>query len=493
MYTPRKKVLWFAIVTRIAIFILQVIFNALIPDHHADAFKRPSDPTEKVSSWDRIAYFLLDGLTRWDGEYFLHVARYGYTYENTLAFYPLYPGAIRVVGVALLKVIPMLNIQSAMILAAVFINFACFVKSAIILYDLTECVFEDTVTAYKAAILYCINPAGIFFSAVYSESMFAYLTFYMMLGSIRCMSAIYFPLSLSTLVRSNGIINIGFPVYFGLKNLCNSAPRGRQRERNILSTVWRILKLMTFNNYFAVLSTIIISMSPFLLLQIYNYIKFCTSMSDTSLLPVHVVQYAMENNLVLPGAENSAWCNASVPLAYSYVQRTYWNVGFLRYYQFKQMPNFILAFPILLIMLHCIKEFLFEYKNELYSLGLFDGKAKSESTKDVKKYPLNMFVFVIHGLFLTMFCLLFVHIQVSTRLLASASPLIYWYCALIMSHKCIDGVDLQYESSKNVCSKWKVFFLSQEQYTLQDKLVLSYFIVYTIVGCFMFSNFLPWT
>lgn len=493
MYTPRKKVLWFAIVSRIAIFILQVIFNALTPDHHADAFKRPSDPTEKVSPWDRTAYFLLGGLTRWDGEYFLHVARHGYTYENTLAFYPLYPGMIRVVGVALLKVLPMLNITSTMILAATLVNLACFVKSAVILYDLTERVFEDTVTAYKTAILYCVNPASVFFSAVYSESMFAYLTFYTMLGSIRCMRAIYFPLALLTLARSNGIINIGFPVYFALKNLCNSASGGAQRERNILSTVWRISKLMTFNNYFTVLSTIIISVSPFLLLQIYNYTKFCTTTSDMSLLPTHVVQYALENDLVLPGMANSAWCNASVPLAYSYVQKTYWNVGFLRYYRFKQIPNFILALPVLLIMLHCIKEFLYEYKNELYSLGLFDSKAKSESTGGVKKYPLNMFVFVVHGLFLTAFCLFFVHIQVSTRLLASASPLMYWYCALIMSHKSVDRVDLQYESGENVCSKWKVFFLSQEQYTLRDKLVLSYFIGYTIVGCFMFSNFLPWT
>lgn len=493
MYTPRKKVLWFAIVSRIAVFILQAIFNALIPDHHADAFRRPSDPAEKVSPWDRIVYFLLDGLTRWDGEYYLHVARYGYTYENTLAFYPLYPGMIRVVGAALLKVLPMLNIQSTMILAAALINLACFVKSAIILYDLTERVFEDTVTAYKTAILYCISPAGIFFSAAYSESMFAYLTFYTMLGSIRCMPTIYFPLALSTLVRSNGVVNIGFPVYFSLKNIYNSAPKETRQKRNILSTAWHILKLVTLNNCFTLMSTIIISVSPFLLLQLYNYVKFCTSTYDTSLLPTHILQYAVENNLVLPGAESSAWCNASVPLAYSYVQKTYWNVGFLRYYRFQQIPNFILAFPILLIMLHCVKEFLFEHKNEFYSLGLFDSKAKSENINHVKKYPLNMFVFVIHGLFLTTFCLFFVHIQVSTRLLASASPLMYWYCALIMSHKYTDRVDLQYESKGNVSSKWKVFFLSQERYTLQDKLVLSYFIGYTIIGCFMFSNFLPWT
>lgn len=492
MYSPRKKVLWFAIVSRITILILQVIFNASIPDHRADAFKRPLNFAEKEGSlWDRIIYFLFNGLTRWDGEYFLHIAKYGYTYENTIAFYPLYPAMIRIVAIILTKILPALNSQSTLIIAAMLINLTCFVKSALILYDLTQYVFQDTITAYKAAILYCINPASIFFSAVYSESMFAYVTFYTMLGSMKFTSTIYLPLALSTLTRSNGLVNIGFPIYFGLKNLCDSASNEIEK-RNRKCNILYIFKLITLKNYFNILSTVIISLSPLFLLQIYNYIKFCIS-SDKSLLPVHILQYATENNLVLPGTTGSIWCNVTVPLAYSYVQKTYWNVGFLKYYQFKQIPNFILACPIFYIMLRCIKEFTCEYKDELYMLGLFNSKRKNGNTVKVKKYPLSMFVFVVHGLFLTMVCIFFIHIQVSTRLLASASPLIYWYCALIMSHKSINYTYLGYENEENVCCKWKVFFLSQKQYTLQDKLVLFYFIGYTVIGCLLFSNFLPWT
>ncbi|XP_020296329.1 GPI mannosyltransferase 2 [Pseudomyrmex gracilis] len=493
MYAPRRKVFWFAIVSRLAIFMLQVIFNALVPDHQADAFRRPSDPSEEVSPWDRAVYFLFNGLTRWDGEYFLHVARYGYTYENSLAFYPLYPISIRVLATFLSKVCPVtLNIQSAMILAAVFLNFACFVKSALVLYDLTERVFQNTVTAYKAAILYCANPASIFFSAAYSESLFAYLTFYIMRASIERLPNVCYPLGLSILTRSNGMINIGFPVYFGLRHLCDVAWKdtdGQQGKWRFLLFLRRVSRLVTLRDCFAVFSTAIISLAPFCLLQMYNYAKFCTSLFDhnKSSPPVHVARYAAKNNLVQPGMTESAWCNARVPLAYSYVQKTYWNVGFLEYYNFKQIPNFILAFPILYITLRCAKEFVREHKDELYSLGLFDRKTKRESAQT---YPLIMFVFVAHGLFLTIFCLLFAHIQISTRLLCSASPLIYWYCASIMSH---DRVDSEYEIGENAYSRWKVFFLSQKRYTTRDKLVLLYFIGYTIVGCFMFSNFLPWT
>mgnify|MGYP002050440369 CR=1 FL=1 len=40
-----------------------------------------------------------------------------------------------------------------------------------------------------------------------------------------------------------------------------------------------------------------------------------------------------------------AWCRERVPSIYAHVQRTYWNVGFLRYYELKQLPNFALAAP----------------------------------------------------------------------------------------------------------------------------------------------------
>jgi phosphatidylinositol glycan class V len=47
---------------------------------------------------DSIIHKLLGGFIRWDGVYFLHVAEYGYIYENSLAFFPLFPWSVRILA-----------------------------------------------------------------------------------------------------------------------------------------------------------------------------------------------------------------------------------------------------------------------------------------------------------------------------------------------------------------------------------------------------------
>ncbi|XP_024941320.1 GPI mannosyltransferase 2 isoform X3 [Cephus cinctus] len=467
-YQLREKILWFALISRVFVLIAQFILNLLCPDHDAGVFISPKDQFEiqERSIWDTLIHLFLGGLTRWDAQYFLHIAKYGYTYENTLAFFPLFPWTIRcLTKIFLVLLLPLgFSVQedSVLLLTATLLNLVCFVGSACTLYDLSYKVLGDPVTAYKASVLFCINPASIFFTAAYTESMFTYLTFRSMLAYAEGTSWQWLSVSLSAIVRSNGLTNIGFLVYGWLQKtvdfiqaseltflITSSRPISYQRRIQFVLFFGYHLVI----RFMKIIGILILTSSPFLLIQVYNYLIFCVE--EMPNFPKQVLDYGFDNGFLLPGSRDLLWCRYSIPMAYSHVQSRY----------------------------------LYEHKSELYTLGLKQAFIKS-------RYSMKMFVFVVHGLFLTIFCLLFVHIQVSTRLLCSASPLVYWYCAYIMSYqpeKLHKNMYTICEYPDNLISKWRVFFMTQEKYTTNDKLVLIYFIGYLLIGCFMYSNFLPWT
>ena len=47
----------------------------------------------------------------------------------------------------------------------------------------------------------------------------------------------------------------------------------------------------------------------------------------------------------------SDWCHGRMPMPYGYIQDKYWNVGFLRYFELRQIPNFIIAAPVIYVVL----------------------------------------------------------------------------------------------------------------------------------------------
>lgn len=136
----------------------------------------------------------------------------------------------------------------------------------------------------------------------------------------------------------------------------------------------------------------LVSVAPFVFFQYFSYYIFCkTSVQN---IPNRLIDYANIRGYYLPG--KSKFCS-KFQLPYSYVQKNHWNnVGFLRYYEFKQIPNFILAFPIIFLVFTC----LFFYFKSL----------KGKTIRDISKSPLLSYS--IHCLALTCFATLFMHIQV---------------------------------------------------------------------------------
>ena len=124
------------------------------------------------------------------------------------------------------------------------------------------------------------------------------------------------------------------------------------------------------------------------------------------------------------------------------------NVGFLRYYTFNQIPNFVLASPIILLSIAGIIHFI---------------------TK-IRKFPFDkknefIIIHVLHWLFLSFIAIFMMHIQVMTRFFASL-PIFYWFCSQ--------------------------FFLTSNQRRTQF-FILSYFGSFTLLGTILFTNFYPWT
>ncbi|XP_059047879.1 GPI mannosyltransferase 2 [Achroia grisella] len=531
MYSPRQKILWFAFSSRIVVIFLQAISNFIIPDHDANVFISPVDPSLRQTYADVAVNNLLGGMKRWDAQYFIHIAQYGYTYENCLAFYPLFPMVVRYVAYGLCSLLgTLLNFHSALLISATIINVLMFIKSADVLHRLSLRVTRSECKAYKCAILYCVNPASIFFTAPYSETLFAWMSFYTMLkctenetlrfANIDITSGM--PAGFSLITRSNGSVNIGFILYTSFKNVI---------ERTLPEIVYKyktlkhriiipVLLLPLFTSSVALFLVLIITFIPFLLVQTYNYFKFCI-LNDHNL-----PEFLSNTEYVLPGSAESPWCNSTIPLSYSYIQSHYWDVGFFKYYKLKQIPNFILASPcIFLILYHCIS-----YINSNFKLCLrlgiksnvfgYSNKMPYRQKQYSKGFGANdpsMFVYIVHVMFLTIFCIIFVHIQVSTRLLASASPVLYWICSSRMnvgptptsdqntinehfrrigigkripSHHLsianLEGVD-------NMYSKWKTFVISRRMPDFHSRLIQYYFIGYFIIGTIFYSNFYPWT
>lgn len=451
------SIIQIAIISRICIIIIQFLSNILIPDHDAGVFQSPQSSVPKKSG-DWIIQFVFGGLRRWDAEYFLHIAEYGYTYENTLAFYPLFPIFVGGVTNLLLRVITFISFRELALLVAVVLNFCFFIRSAVTLNNLSNLVLKSQWKSKVAVILFCFNPASIFFTAPYSESLYSWLSFSSMelvlKGSLTCS----IPLALSVLTRSNGLLNLGYLIFFNIKRFC--------------------FKPLSFINWISFAISVFIVFFQFGIFQTYIYNLFCIKKDFR--FAGHIIKYAIKENLVLAGNKtdlSSPWCLNTVPMAYSYIQSQYWDVGFLKYFELKQIPNFLLAFPMISFML--IKSFQFVKSNFKNCINM--GLVKS----DFSIYP-----FFLHGLLLTIFCTFFIHVQVTTRMIASSTPIFYWFCSDLF---CKRKSKMKRISSLKERVYYIIYLLEPNDAYIERLIVLLWFLVYFVIGTVLFSNFLPWT
>lgn len=293
---------------------------------------------------DSTILFLLDGFQKWDAVHYTHIAAHGYDHPRQLAFQPLFPWLLRQLDWWILA--PMLgnwlHIYTRILVVGTVLNLVAFVISAILLYKLSNKILHNQILSVVSVMMYCINPASVFMSSVYTESLFACCSFFGMLCWQYPTNLIGYMLgtvsfTLAVAIRSNGIVLIGFVGYTILLYRMKNASSGRLWLFEIIYCGCQATLLM--------IPFAIIIISPFYVFQSYGFRLFANS--------THQIK-------------SSSWYYLNLPIPYWDIQRKYWNVGFLRHYQFKQIPNFILAAPMAVLCALAIRGYL-SYWKSIYS------------------------------------------------------------------------------------------------------------------------------
>ncbi|NWV66666.1 PIGV mannosyltransferase, partial [Malurus elegans] len=483
--------------------VLQAVFNALIPDHGADAFSPPR--LGQPGPWDALLERLLGGLGRWDGEHFLFIAEHGYLFEHNCAFLPLFPLSLR----ALAGLWPsQLQPRARLLLSAALLNALLSVLAAAALFQLGRAVLRRQSQAFLAALLFSLSPASVFMAAAYSESTFAMLAFSAMWQLEKghsWLSGLLF--SLASGARANGLVNAGFFLYscikrFALRLQVGPAPAGK------LPPLWK--QLLGLASSAALMCAGVFL--PFALFQYYAYVRFCgPGTGQDGTIPEPLLQLARDKGYRVAGMDGAKppWCSQRIPLVYSYIQDTYWNVGFLRYFELRQIPNFLLALPVTLLGSWAAWTYVSTNPQHCLTLGLERSKSEEQGKPRDGFCGPAVFVYVVHATALLVFGFFCMHVQVLTRFLGSSSPILYWFPAhLLQEHEPLlwsagtdnppSGKPLLGESP-SACGKGTPdnlvlrLLLNWRLITPLSKSILAFFLSYWLLGLILHCNFFPWT
>eukprot|EP01025_Chloroclados_australasicus_P036686 TRINITY_DN37397_c0_g1_i3.p1 TRINITY_DN37397_c0_g1~~TRINITY_DN37397_c0_g1_i3.p1 ORF type:complete len:233 (-),score=-9.07 TRINITY_DN37397_c0_g1_i3:343-1041(-) len=115
--------------------------------------------------------------------------------------------------------------------------------------------------------------------------------------------------------------------------------------------------------------------------------------------PIFLFQW-YGRNLSCERDVTQSWCKEYY-FPYGYVQREYWDVGFMRYYQIKKVPLFLLAAPTLLMCFWAVSWYTRSDVTNYLTLHLFQKH----------RHPEEIHVFVYHLFGMTFVALLFMNVR----------------------------------------------------------------------------------
>uniref|UniRef100_A0A1J3K303 GPI mannosyltransferase 2 n=1 Tax=Noccaea caerulescens TaxID=107243 RepID=A0A1J3K303_NOCCA len=479
-----SRLIKYAIFSRLLVLFLTILWRSFLQPYDTSAAINPPCLYHKDVAEDSPPLVIGNAVSKtlensvvWDSVYFLRITQCGYEYEQTYAFLPLLPFFISLLSrTVFAPLVPLIGLRAVMVLSGYVVSNVAFVFAAIYLFRVSAIILKDTEASFRASIIFCFNPASIFYSSIYSESLYALFSIgglYHLLSGTSNVAVLWF--ALSGCARSNGIINAG---YICFQTMHRAYEALYQKRRVCLAVQVLIIGF---------LRCVCICL-PFVAFQAYGYYNICHGHKPEELRP---------------------WCKARIPLMYNFIQSHYWGVGFLKYFQFKQLPNFLLASPVLSLAVCSIISYTKSRPELFLSLGFQatekekrssarlyslkdavepDVKAsRNEGNRDIRQrkpsrkkdvtvtnvaaesnspeksgyFSADVFPFVVHLGFMAATAFFIMHVQVATRFL-SASPPLYWFASYLKQRK------------------WRY-------------LIWSYCAAYILLGSLLFSNFYPFT
>ncbi|CAD7950292.1 unnamed protein product [Amoebophrya sp. A25] len=456
--------------SRIFLVVLCILADFAIGDHEPDPSVRRFEGRDDFSRFAR----------RWDSAQFLEIAESGYEEQAQYAFFPLFPILVR----HFCRVLTGGRVDVAW--CGVILNAIASVFAAHALAELTVLVYyssskkdkensavvkktknQELLLRDKIFFLVAFNPASIFFLVNYSESLFACLFFTALWQLERgswVLAAVFFHLASWT--RANGILAIIIVVLHAF----TEAVRILFHDKK--GVVWPALTRL-FCSYTI---TIVAIVTPYAAVQWTAYERYCAvDITPRSSTTSSAATSTSSRTFETP----PPWCDWQTPSVYAYVQQKVWNNGFLAYWQFRQIPNFLLASPLLWVLGTHYSRLWADFRMAAVG-GESSRGTKTSSTKLsllsaqvdrllAQKETIHILRRAEYDIFMLIFVLFIVttaHVQIVTRAAFASCPAIYW----ILLH--FD------EKNHNIFGFSATWFWT---------------VLYIVLGVVLHSNFLPWT
>lgn len=316
--------------------------------------------------------------------------------------------------------------------------------------------------AFIASCLHIISPGGLFLSAPSGESAFAALSF---VGTLSYTLAVRERFPKEPNAAKGAILTITAGFFCGLATMI----RGNGILGGMLFAADVIMPVLRPADYFqdprrvtTFAATIFAGMlvaAGFAGPQVVAYMEYCT------------------------GDNTRPWCEKLIPSIYSWVQDHYWKVGFMKYWTMNNLPLFLLAGPMLVIMGYTGYVGLMRF-GDTASMLAEDPRSKEEA------FEKKVFEYVIQRIanqqcILAMLAFFSFHVQIINRI-SSGYPA--WYIILAIALHCSSNEENMSRNQKHGSNEFDPVPFPKKRHM---QWVVRGMVMYAIIQDGLYASFLP--